>query len=162
MMPKGEPPRGIQRATEGCTRSSRRHRTLWRRRQSREQEGRMRESRAGIALGVHRPRHRPVKAGSSRIVGTGGAHMSAKILTRSVVTDETLKAYLPVHTLSSAFACVDPDAACVDDDSVTVDILENCAIAANISDGYCSEDLNTEECGRATTFGYCRCNRPLY
>ncbi|CAM9830144.1 unnamed protein product, partial [Ectocarpus sp. 12 AP-2014] len=44
------------------------------------------------------------------------------------------------------FACVDPDAACVDDDSVTVDMLENCANAANIGDGYCSEDLNKEEC----------------
>ncbi|CAM9513011.1 unnamed protein product, partial [Ectocarpus sp. 12 AP-2014] len=31
--------------------------------------------------------------------------------------------------------------------SVTIDMLENCPWAAGIGDGYCSEDLNTPECG---------------
>ncbi|CAB1110125.1 unnamed protein product [Ectocarpus sp. CCAP 1310/34] len=47
------------------------------------------------------------------------------------------------------FACVDPNAPCVDDDSVTVDMIENCRWSTDIGDGYCSEDLNTPECGRS-------------
>lgn len=48
----------------------------------------------------------------------------------------------------SDFVCVDPNAPCVEDDDITVDMLENCGSVEDIGDGYCSNDLNTEECGK--------------
>ncbi|CAM9891772.1 unnamed protein product, partial [Pylaiella littoralis] len=46
----------------------------------------------------------------------------------------------------NGFVCIDPEASCVSDDDITVDMLVNC-FPRGISDGFCDQDNNSEECG---------------